>query len=909
MAATCWDILDIEPTREASEIRRAYARALKSRRPDEDADSFQKLVEARAQALAWYWPDQADDADDDDDDESAEHVAEGDDQPKSEFRWHGPIEDLQNLAHDGRIVFVRAEDLVRSEPTPTADPVSDPASSLDELLRQLTILTGQAGSPASWEAAPWRSLMQSVADLDLARRGQFREAVLHRLLPSLPPLPPYEEVRAEYLADRGPAAIVDAVELELDFAQDQTKLAGTVGAGIAQLYLGWAAYARRDVPLLRRTPGQARVLAALDELTAAGDASDRSPAATWTVAAWRSMLTLLTGLPAGERDGCIGRLVASLGEMLPAEFGETVPVFISDTSAAAVVETIDLALGLSGADRPSLAAEPAFWQKYDAGVLAASRLRSTMQRAADHAYTDANGMPELPSADRGIWHHPRFEAYWDTARKLGRWPIRFDWRAFLFPLAEMPTLGIRPAWAFLPVTLTLLGVFLAATSLQDPSAEHWVTSAIVLSFLLLHLPAAFLYRRLAICFAMRRIRRADRDGVAAPDTRHSRIRTVGRIRPFLWQIVEVTVVLIALASAREALRPVDRERQAYESGTSLEASGKHAEAVAAFDRALQIDPENREASYSRAMSMMSLGDNEVSEAALTRAIKLDPDNLDLRMQRAYVLALEKRFPDALAEYGRILDQRPDNAAVFTNRGAILQMSSAYEKAIADYTHALALTPGFFSALRNRARCYELLGDYDRAIADQTDALAATTDDGTKATIFVERGWLRVEADDYVTAVADLRQAVAIRPSMQRARVDLGFAEFDTGAFGAAATDLEASFQPSVNLYALLFWHLAQARNGSLDSAGLASRVAPLAIKDWPGPVIDMFLGRQSPEALAAAASNDQERCEAAFYIGEWDMLQRQPGPAVSQFERALSTCPRSYIEYHAADAELHRLQP
>lgn len=47
---TIWDILGIEPTTDEREIRRAYARELKQRRPDQDPQGFQELREAFDQA-------------------------------------------------------------------------------------------------------------------------------------------------------------------------------------------------------------------------------------------------------------------------------------------------------------------------------------------------------------------------------------------------------------------------------------------------------------------------------------------------------------------------------------------------------------------------------------------------------------------------------------------------------------------------------------------------------------------------------------------------------------------------------------------------------------------------------------------------------------------------------------------
>ncbi|MGD7386377.1 molecular chaperone DnaJ, partial [Ralstonia pseudosolanacearum] len=47
-----WAVLDIAPTQDARQIRRAYAARLKAVRPDEDAAGFQALREAYEWALA-----------------------------------------------------------------------------------------------------------------------------------------------------------------------------------------------------------------------------------------------------------------------------------------------------------------------------------------------------------------------------------------------------------------------------------------------------------------------------------------------------------------------------------------------------------------------------------------------------------------------------------------------------------------------------------------------------------------------------------------------------------------------------------------------------------------------------------------------------------------------------------------
>ena len=83
----------------------------------------------------------------------------------------------------------------------------------------------------------------------------------------------------------------------------------------------------------------------------------------------------------------------------------------------------------------------------------------------------------------------------------------------------------------------------------------------------------------------------------------------------------------------------------------------------------------------------------------------------------------------------------------------------------------------------------------------------------------------------------------------------------------------------------------------------------LKTKEWPYAVIELFLGKRQPDATLAAASKPDEQCEASFYIGEWHILQSRPADAEPLLRKAAETCPKTFLEYSAAQAELKRLKP
>lgn len=112
-----------------------------------------------------------------------------------------------------------------------------------------------------------------------------------------------------------------------------------------------------------------------------------------------------------------------------------------------------------------------------------------------------------------------------------------------------------------------------------------------------------------------------------------------------------------------------------------------------------------------------------------------------------------------------------------------------------------------------------------------------------------------------------------------------------------------------DVYVMLWRYLARAHIGQDGAAELSVNTARLKGKDWPYPVIEFYTGRATMEAMLAAAASDNQRCEAAFYSGEWYLLHNDPAKARPALQTAADTCPTSFMELYGARAELKRLGP
>ncbi len=260
---------------------------------------------------------------------------------------------------------------------------------------------------------------------------------------------------------------------------------------------------------------------------------------------------------------------------------------------------------------------------------------------------------------------------------------------------------------------------------------------------------------------------------------------------------------------------------------------------------------------------------------------------------------------AIADYDEVLKHQPANAIVWYDRGTAYRLKKDYDKAIDDYARAIALNPRYEDAFVNRGISHAAKGETDRAIADYTTALLL---DSSDVAAYRDRGDAYVDKDDLALARQDYDEALRRAPGDADTYRSRGYLQFYAGDFAAAAADLRhvVPAQPD-DVYALLWTYLAAARTDAAGARTSLSAGAARAGGAWPRPVIDLFLGAASVEATLAAATSPSQRCEAQFYGGEWKLLQGDRAGATAALKEAVDGCPKSFIEYKGARAELKRL--
>jgi len=337
------------------------------------------------------------------------------------------------------------------------------------------------------------------------------------------------------------------------------------------------------------------------------------------------------------------------------------------------------------------------------------------------------------------------------------------------------------------------------------------------------------------------------------------------------------------------------------------AAGNGDRAIADLDEAIRLDPSLADAFIGRGTLLHQRGDDARALIDLSEAVRLAPDNAMAHSNLGDILQAQRDSDRAIAEYDRAIGLDPRLADAYAGRGVATASKGDNLRAIADYTAAIKLAAPNAPALHNRGVSYVAVGDLDRAAADFTAAIAASP---VSARTYFNRGFIYARRGDLAAAITDFTSAIRFDSKAADAYLLRGIAALYTGDEMTALKDINLSAQLAPNQALPALWvAIVSGRTSQLTA--FAARAGTVA---WPGPVVDLFLGQATPEALLAAADAQagpgraRQICQANFYAGQLKLLEDAAQEAVPLLERAASDCPPTLLEWFAAKAELKGLQ-
>jgi tetratricopeptide (TPR) repeat protein len=212
-----------------------------------------------------------------------------------------------------------------------------------------------------------------------------------------------------------------------------------------------------------------------------------------------------------------------------------------------------------------------------------------------------------------------------------------------------------------------------------------------------------------------------------------------------------------------AIQPDDGEVH-YNMGVVLLAKGDVEDAIAQYERALEIAPDSAEFHNNLGTALFAKGDVEDAIAQFQESLKIQPDHADARYNLGNALLRLGKLDEAIAQYRKTLEINPGHENAHYNLGVALFMKGDLKEAIAQYQNVLEINPGQVNARNNLA--WLLSTAPDAALRDGAKAVALAENasrlsGGENPFILQTLAAAYAEKGSYETAVATARRALAL----------------------------------------------------------------------------------------------------------------------------------------------------
>ncbi len=278
-----------------------------------------------------------------------------------------------------------------------------------------------------------------------------------------------------------------------------------------------------------------------------------------------------------------------------------------------------------------------------------------------------------------------------------------------------------------------------------------------------------------------------------------------KVNPALPQHIE-QAILKAMAKDRasrhadvsafmNALREQKTKEQWLKEGDGHYDAKRYEEALAAYDRAIQLDPNSALAYYNRGNAYYDLREYQKAIADFDRAIQLDSSDAKAYGNRGIAYKNLREYQKAIADYSCAIDLNPNYVWAIENRGYAYRELKEYQKAIADYDRAIQLDPNDAFAYHNRGCAYRELKEYQKAITDFDRAIQLNPN---YAEAYNNRGVAYRDLKEYQKAIADFDRAIQLDPNLAMAYTSRGVAYRDLKEYQKAIVDYDRAIQLDPN---------------------------------------------------------------------------------------------------------------
>jgi tetratricopeptide (TPR) repeat protein len=239
-------------------------------------------------------------------------------------------------------------------------------------------------------------------------------------------------------------------------------------------------------------------------------------------------------------------------------------------------------------------------------------------------------------------------------------------------------------------------------------------------------------------------------------------------------------------------------------GNALDSEGRAAEAIASYDKALQLRPNHAMAYYNKANMMLKMGQTSAAielfdqalriypayfkafrgkgdafvqaghgDAAIPlyqEALKLQPGDPEAARSLGVALLGAGRVPEAIERFEALLRVDPEDSQAHSNLGYALWRAGHLDMALLHFETVVRLTPSSAEAHNNYAGALGRQGRLTEAIGEYQKVATLSPDD---ALVYLNLGTAYARTNQLPEAVSSYEHALRLKPEYPQAHNNLG----------------------------------------------------------------------------------------------------------------------------------------
>ncbi|MBF0505025.1 MAG: tetratricopeptide repeat protein [Candidatus Omnitrophica bacterium] len=235
-------------------------------------------------------------------------------------------------------------------------------------------------------------------------------------------------------------------------------------------------------------------------------------------------------------------------------------------------------------------------------------------------------------------------------------------------------------------------------------------------------------------------------------------------------------------------RPLNNRGLAYYN------QGHFSQAMADYNRAIEINPDYIEAYSNRGLLYYTQGRFSLSILDFNKAIAKNPNHAEIYSNRGLAYYREGNIAQALTDYNKAIEINSDYAQGYSNRGLLYLTQGRFVQSIADYNDAIEKNPNdtdTYGNLSNRGLAYYNLGNFFRAMSDYNKAIDMNPN---YAAVYSNRGLLYCNQGNFTQSLSDYNKALEINPNYVEVYANRGYVYDKQGRYAKALSDLNKAIE-------------------------------------------------------------------------------------------------------------------